>query len=754
MATNRRPPETFDLNLALTSLGQNPLQFLQHLWEGVNYGIFVLDVLDYGDNFRYAAFNPACARTSPIPVELLLGKTIDQVLPPEISTPYRDRYRQCVQTGEPISFEEYFCHEGEDTWWLLTINPLSNDANEIQQLLVTCVDITARAQLEIQHQQIKANLAVSEAQFRQLVEGANDVIGTWGLDTTLSYLSPSFQAFSGYDPADWIGKSFVPLVHPDDVAICQKFNQQVVETGEQSPEFEFRQCNREGGWSWVTIIVVPMKDNQGNVIGFQGIMRDITDRKTAEIQLAASLEHQAFLNQLSNQIRHSLDLAVVLQAAIQSIREFLEIDHCAFAWYEVLEDMPNWHLVKEAINDDRPSTLGYHPASIVGHLPDILLDHEMVVLSCRSDCLDVTHRQFLTMVNTEAEILLPIRTHSKKLGVIICTHSHERVWQEAELELLRTIGDQLAIAIDQAELYAASQAQSLKLQTILQELQSTQAKMVQSEKMSSLGQLVAGIAHEINNPVNFIHGNVKHTQDYVQDLLDLIGLYQDTYPQAPATIVDKIDAIDLEFIQTDLPKSLSSMQVGTSRIREIVKSLRLFSRLDEAEVKPVNIHEGIDSTLMILQGRIKSTSEWTGIEIVKEYAELPQVECFAGQLNQVFMNILVNAIDALEERDQKRSIAEQKANPSQIRIKTEMTSDRQVLIWIADNGVGIPVEIQPQIFDPFFTTKAVGKGTGMGMSISYQIITEKHGGQICFDSVLGKGTEFVIQIPIAQNIQD
>jgi two-component system, NtrC family, sensor kinase len=168
----------------------------------------------------------------------------------------------------------------------------------------------------------------------------------------------------------------------------------------------------------------------------------------------------------------------------------------------------------------------------------------------------------------------------------------------------------------------------------------------------------------------------------------------------------------------------------------------------------VNIHEGIDSTLMILQGRIKSTSEWTGIEIVKEYAELPQVECFAGQLNQVFMNILVNAIDALEERDQKRSIAEQKANPSQIRIKTEMTSDRQVLIWIADNGVGIPVEIQPQIFDPFFTTKAVGKGTGMGMSISYQIITEKHGGQICFDSVLGKGTEFVIQIPIAQNIQD
>jgi two-component system, NtrC family, sensor kinase len=753
MVTPHRPPETFDLNAALTNLGQNPLQLLQQLWEGVSYGIFVLDVLGHGDNFRYAAFNPTCARNSPVPVEYLLGNTLDQVLPLEVSTPYYNRYRHSVQTGDSISFEEYFCHEGEESWWLLTINPLLNDANEIHQLLVTCVDITARAKLEVEHQRLKADLEVNEAKFRRLVETANDVIAAWGLDTAISYLSPSFQTASGYNPADWIGKSFVPLVHPDDVAICQKFNQQVVETGEQSPEFEFRQCNAAGGWNWVAITVVPIKDSNGNVIEFQGMIRNIDDRKRAESQLEDSLEQQALLNQLMNQMRHSLDFDTIIASAIQSIRELLEIDCCSFAWYESEGESPTWQIVQESVLPDFPSSIGIYPATLVGNIENLVKHDEILVINRLDDCIDHIHRQFLEMIGTKSELLLPIRTRTNKVGVIICiNYAAVRPWSLAEIILMKAINNQLAIAIEQADLYAESQAKSLQLQQTLQVLQSTQAKMVQSEKMSSLGQLVAGIAHEINNPVNFIHGNVKHTQDYVQDLLDLIELYQATYPQVAPAIVDKIAAIDLEFIQTDLPKSLSSMQVGTSRIREIVKSLRLFSRLDEAEVKPVNIHEGIDSTLMILQGRLKSTYEWAGITVVKEYSELPQVECFAGQLNQVFMNILVNAIDALEDRDQKRAIAEQKANPSQIRIKTEMTSDQQVLIWIADNGVGIPVAAQPHIFDPFFTTKTVGKGTGMGMSISYQIITEKHGGQICFDSVPGQGTEFVIQIPSRQNI--
>jgi two-component system, NtrC family, sensor kinase len=286
--------------------------------------------------------------------------------------------------------------------------------------------------------------------------------------------------------------------------------------------------------------------------------------------------------------------------------------------------------------------------------------------------------------------------------------------------------------------------------------------MVQAEKMSSLGQLVAGIAHEINNPVNFIHGNIDHAEEYTQDLLDLITLYQAESPQPSDAIATKLEAIDLDFLRQDLRKLLTSMQIGTERIREIVKSLRLFSRLDESEVKPVNIHDGIDSTLTILQHRLKAqTVRVAGteyhraeIQIIKEYGNLPEVECFAGQLNQVFMNILANAIDALEERDRMRSLTDQNQDPSTIRIITEITENNHVSIHIIDNGLGIPSQIQEKIFDPFFTTKPIGKGTGIGMSISYQIVIEKHRGQLFCHSTPGQGTEFVIQIPIQQYSRD
>ncbi|OKH54706.1 hypothetical protein NIES2101_05920 [Calothrix sp. HK-06] len=284
-----------------------------------------------------------------------------------------------------------------------------------------------------------------------------------------------------------------------------------------------------------------------------------------------------------------------------------------------------------------------------------------------------------------------------------------------------------------------------KLEETLKQLQSTQAQMLQAEKMSSLGQLVAGIAHEINNPVNFIHGNITYINEYTQQLLELIQLYQDEFLNQPQVIADKMEEIDLNFIRQDLPKLFSSMQVGTKRIREIIKSLRLFSRLDEADIKTINIHEGIDSTLMILQNRLKEKPKRIAIEVVKDYGDIPHIECYAGQLNQVFMNILVNAIDTLEE-----GIRNGQVKAPVITIRTSVINTWGVKITIADNGCGIPEEIKQRIFDPFFTTKPVGKGTGMGMSISYQIITDKHHGKLeCF-SVLGQGTEFCIQIPIQQ----
>ncbi|MBW4491121.1 MAG: hypothetical protein KME12_25470 [Trichocoleus desertorum ATA4-8-CV12] len=291
---------------------------------------------------------------------------------------------------------------------------------------------------------------------------------------------------------------------------------------------------------------------------------------------------------------------------------------------------------------------------------------------------------------------------------------------------------------------------TIELKTALQDLQRTQAQMLQAEKMSSLGQLVAGVAHEINNPVNFIHGNLNHIQEYIQNLLSFVRLYQRHYPDATPEIRAEAAEIELDFLQEDLPKLLSSIRVGTDRIRQIVLSLRNFSRIDEAMIKPVDIHEGIESTLMILQHRLKAKAESPGIEVIKDYGILPKVECYAGQLNQVFMNVLVNAIDALEELNDNRTYEEIKACPREIRIRTARVNDQWVQIEIADNGLGMPEVTKQRIFNPFFTTKPVGKGTGMGMSISYQIIVEKHNGKIeCF-SAPKKGTEFVIQIPIQQ----
>lgn len=292
------------------------------------------------------------------------------------------------------------------------------------------------------------------------------------------------------------------------------------------------------------------------------------------------------------------------------------------------------------------------------------------------------------------------------------------------------------------------QHRSQELENTLDSLHKMQAQMIQSEKMSALGQMVAGIAHEINNPVSFIYGNLSHISQYTHDLLRLLQLYHHYFPNPPAEIQTERETIDLEFLEKDAIMVLQSMNIGTQRIRDIVLSLRNFSRLDESEFKAVDIHEGIDNTLMILQHRLKATDKRPEIQVIRDYGNLSNVECCAGQINQVFMNILANAIDALEEFNAKRTYQEIQLNPSRITIRTSVVDSQWLKIAIADNGSGIPESIQKQIFNPFFTTKPVGKGTGIGMAISYQIITEKHGGKLEFFSTNGEGTEFVIQIPM------
>ncbi|BAY81863.1 periplasmic sensor signal transduction histidine kinase [Calothrix parasitica NIES-267] len=284
-----------------------------------------------------------------------------------------------------------------------------------------------------------------------------------------------------------------------------------------------------------------------------------------------------------------------------------------------------------------------------------------------------------------------------------------------------------------------------QLTDTLEQLQRTQVQLIQSEKMSSLGEMVAGIAHEINNPVNFIYANLDYVNTYVQDLLDLLSLYQQHYPNPHSDIKDKTAAVDTEFLAEDLPNILSSMDAGAERIQNIVLSLRNFSRLDESQKKPVNIHEGIDNTLLILQHRFNLISEYPDIKIVKEYGNISKVECYAAQLNQVFLNILSNAIDAIEDKLKDK----EEITPT-IRIRTDIRKNN-LLVRIADNGIGIPEDIQAKIFNPFFTTKPVGEGKGLGLSISYQIIVKKHNGTLKYRTNYGKGTEFWIEIPIQNN---
>ncbi|MEW6497558.1 MAG: ATP-binding protein, partial [Cyanobacteriota bacterium] len=311
------------------------------------------------------------------------------------------------------------------------------------------------------------------------------------------------------------------------------------------------------------------------------------------------------------------------------------------------------------------------------------------------------------------------------------------------------------------ELTQREREKASQLELTLQELQQTQAQLVQREKMASLGQLVAGVAHEINNPTSFIYGNIHPASEYARDLLHLIELYQHHYPNPVAEIAEQLEQIEPEFIAEDFPKLLNSMKEGAERITQIVLSLRNFSRLDETELKWVDIHEGIDNTLLILKHRLKQQPHRSAIQVFKQYGNLPRIECYPGQLNQVFMNILSNAIDALEMRDEEWDMEWGELEPiagshthdsiPMIWICTEVMESNRVIIRMTDNGPGITTDAQERLFDPFFTTKPPGKGTGLGLSISYQIVVDRHQGKLWCHSAPDHGTEFAIELPIIQH---
>ena len=347
----------------------------------------------------------------------------------------------------------------------------------------------------------------------------------------------------------------------------------------------------------------------------------------------------------------------------------------------------------------------------------------------------------------------PIFFQGKFTGIVYLENNQANgAFTNSRLEILKLLTSQAAIAIENAHLYAGEKEKSYQLQQSLETLQQTQAQLVQTEKISSLGQLVAGVAHEVNNPVGFIAGNLSIANQYIEDLLQLLSLYQENLPSPPEEIETFQEDIDLDYLIEDLPKMITSMELGTDRIRDIMQSLRNFSRTDSADKKPVSVHEGIETTLMILQHRFKANSERPKIEVVKKFEELPLVKCYSGQLNQAFMNLLANAIDALDESNEGKNYAEIEKNPNVITIRTSADEDK-VTIRIADNGPGMPEEVRSKLFNAFFTTKPEGKGTGLGLSISHQIVTETHCGNLYCLSSPGNGAEFVIELPLEDSEQ-
>jgi GAF domain-containing protein len=486
-------------------------------------------------------------------------------------------------------------------------------------------------------------------------------------------------------------------------------------------------------------------------------------------QLAIAAQQQQALFGVVTKIRESLDVNAIFKATTTEVRRLLGADRVAVFRFAPECGYDCGAFVSEDVRGGFPEASceiqdycfgeKYRPGWVQA-IPDI-----------RKASLNECHLKILEQLQARASLVVPL-PKGEALWGLLCIHqcTAPRRWDNSEIEFARQIAAHLGIALQQAELLQEKQQQTEQLAIALDHLKQTQTKLIQTEKMSSLGQLVAGVAHEINNPVNFIYGNLTYTNQYAHDLLNLLHLYQKYYPRPTPEIVEFAQAIDLEFLNEDLPKILTSMRIGSERIRNLVLSLRNFSRLDQAEMKPVDIHEGIDSTLLILQHRLKVKPNAAGIEIIKTYGKLPLVECYASQLNQVFMNVLSNAIDALEEYNTTRTLEEINSNKSQITISTSVQEvnpqgrsnksgetspfssppDDRVVIQIADNGPGISPALQSQIFDPFFTTKPIGKGTGLGLAISYQIVVEKHGGVFRCDSQPGEGTMFWIEIPVRQ----
>lgn len=623
----------------------------------------------------------------------LLGKSLFTALPPGDVALVRQHLQQASAQRQSFHLEHRsITPQGHMVWEEMSGLPIIGSEGQVIGFRGTGLSITEQKQSE-------AALRV----FKQAVESASDAICITDADFELTYHNAAFgkllelqahpEAAVFFRSGVAYGDSLIPK------AIAAAIRQEQPYAGEVTLR------SRWGKRVPVLLRAHAIRDEDGNIIGTVQTFTDISDRKAAQAELQMKEE---FLRSIYDGTAHRIFAINVLADG-----RFVYSGHNRAA-----EEATGW---------SSSSVVGKTPADLFGETDGRII--EDICQRCVDSRKPTTQEEKFILGGKEAWVLTtftPLRDRRGKVHRIVGTSFDITAIKRAEAELKQ---------------------QRNTLQSTLETLKQTQAHLVQSEKMSSLGQLVAGVAHEINNPVNFIYGNLVHARQYIEDLLKLILLYRKQYPTPTPAIDEAIEIVELDFLIEDLPKLLGSMQVGTERIREIVLSLQRFSRMDESEMKVVNIHDGIDSTLMILQNRFRASPKSPEIKVIRDYGRLPLVECWAGQLNQVFMNILSNAIDALSESGPGEG------SQGCITVTTQTLGGGLVSISIQDNGAGVPSPIQRRVFDPFFTTKPIGKGTGLGLAISYQIITERHRGRLTCDSDPGVGTTFTITIPTRQHRQ-
>lgn len=677
--------------------------------ETASEGVWTFDA-----NSHVTFTNSRMAQMLGYSVEEMVGRSLFEFIDEdsqELAQRFMERRRQGIQERYDFKFRR---KDGSELWAIVSATPIFDADGQFVGVLRMITDISERKRAEAQLQE-------REQFLRSIYNGVEnsicvvDVIneeprtrdqGQQPTNYEFRYtdVNPAYERLTGIYSHQLRNKK------PHDVLpapVAATVNERYLECVSAGISMSYEEClPLQGKDSWWITTLTPLRDEEGRIYRLVSTSTNISQRKQAEQATAR------------------------LTAILETTTDFVSIS----------DPQGNFFYINRA------------GRQLVG------LGEEEEVTSLRiSDFHPESVNQFLLQEGLPKAVeegvwrgeTALLHRHGWEIPVSQVIMAHKSPNEEVEVfsTIVRDISDRKQAEEASRKSERQLRAKNKDLQQTLQELKHTQTQLIQNEKMVSLGQMVAGIAHEINNPVGFITGNIIHAREYTDDLLHLLQLYAHYYPEPAAEIQAEIESIDLEFLTSDFPKLLKSMKEGTDRISEIILSLRRFSRLDEAEIKEVDIHEGIDSTLLILQHRLKQRPGYPEIQVIKNYGQLPFIECYAGQLNQVFLNLLSNAIDALEPQEAPRII---RIRTSVITTEPEFPSNQSVIIRIADNGPGIPEDIQKLIFDPFFTTKPVGSGTGLGLSISHSIVVDKHSGQLTCTSTPGQGTEFAIELPVKQ----